>query len=88
MQKYKENALKFLEKGLIDKETYIKMINNPELFEQLENERPKIPYFNVELPFESKKFNLPKQKKEDFQIMQDANGNIAKVYSDGRIEEI
>lgn len=88
LQKYKENALKFLEKGLIDKETYIKMINNPELFEQLENERPKVPYFNVELPFESKKFNLPKQKKEDFQIMQDANGNIAKVYSDGRIEEI
>lgn len=80
---YVSTAENMFNKGLISNETLWAIKQNPELAETLV---PKSTWLGFAKS--SKKMELGNKTNNDYEIMQDANGNRAKVYKDGRIEEI
>ncbi len=81
-------ADKLLEKKAITPEQYAEMVSNPQKYKDvpLEN-RNWFTRFWRKVPFTDTN-TLRFGTNNDYEIMQDANGNRAKVYKDGRIEEL
>ena len=80
---YVSTAENMFNKGLISNETLWAIKQNPELAETLV---PKSTWLGFAKS--SKKMELGDKTNNDYEIMQDANGNRAKVYKNGRIEEL
>ncbi len=83
LEGYVKTAEDMFKNGLIDNETLWAIKKNPELAEKL---TPKKTW----LGFSSspKKMELDLKEDSDYQIFKDENGNLAKVYKNGRIEEL
>lgn len=79
---YVSTAEEMFKKGLIDNETLWAIKKNPELAEKLV---PKSTWLGFT---SSKKMELDKNLDNSYEILQDKDGNLARVYKDGRIEEI
>lgn len=82
LEGYVSTAEDMFKKGLIDNETLWAIKKNPELAETLV---PKSTWLGFT---SSKKMELDKNLDNSYEILQDKDGNLAKVYKDGRIEEI
>lgn len=82
LEGYVSTAEDMFKKGLIDNETLWAIKKNPELAETLV---PKSTWLGLT---SSKKMELDKNLDNSYEILQDKDGNLARVYKDGRIEEI
>lgn len=82
LEGYVSTAEDMFKKGLIDNETLWAIKKNPELAETLV---PKSTWLGFT---SSKKMELDKNLDNSYEILQDKDGNLARVYKDGRIEEI
>ena len=89
LETYVGTAKDLFNKGLLSNEDMIAIEKNPELAESLIPAKARIPLAKIPLFWDSsRRLKIDKKAKQDFQILKDANGNMAKVYKDGRIEEL
>ena len=89
LKTYVTTAKELFNKGLLSNEDLVAIEKNPELAEILVPAKKRVPVLNIPTFFDSsRRLKIDKNAKQDFQILKDANGNMAKVYKDGRIEEL
>ena len=89
LKTYVTTAKELFNKGLLSNEDLVAIEKNPELAESLVPAKKRVPLLNIPTFFDSsRRLKIDKNAKQDFQILKDANGNMAKVYKDGRIEEL
>ena len=89
LKTYVATAKELFNKGLLSNEDLVAIEKNPELAESLVPAKKRVPLLNIPTFFDSsRRLKIDKNAKQDFQILKDANGNMAKVYKDGRIEEL
>lgn len=93
LETYVATAKDLFNKGLLSNEDMIAIEKNPELAEKLIPANKRIPVVSIPVPIKSSKrmkIDRSTDNNEDnsYEILQDKDGNLAKVYKDGRIEEI
>ena len=91
LETYVATAKDLFNKGLLSNEDMIAIEKNPELAENLIPASKRIPIVSIPVPIKSsKRMKIDKNANVDnsYEILQDKDGNLAKVYKDGRIEEI
>ena len=89
LKTYVTTAKELFNKGLLSNEDLVAIEKNPEIAEILVTAKKRVTVLNIPTFFDSsRRLKIDKNAKQDFQILKDANGNMAKVYKDGRIEEL
>lgn len=82
---YVDTAKDLFSKGYLSNEDLIAIEKNPELAEALIPKKRS--WLGISIPY-TKNPKKMKIDRDSFTIMKDTNGNMAKVYKDGRIEEL